>query len=282
MATFDAFALATAVGLSTQRVALSIGPLAVAVRTPVTVAMGVASVAELTGRRVNVALGTSSDVVVEEWHGRRRSPSVTALLDHARTTAALLRGDRSDGSGEVVTSRGYRLRLPAVPTTLTVAAFGPRTIRAAAAIADRLVLNMLTPATAGRLVERFHTAAAALRRPRPRTAIWLAAAVDPQPATLEQIARGSVGYLAAPGYGEMFAEAGFGELVEFARRRPHPRELLAAIPSELISAVALVGTVDEVRARIDAYRDVGIDEVCLVPATAGDDHGARTLTALAP
>ncbi|MFL5823283.1 MAG: LLM class flavin-dependent oxidoreductase, partial [Solirubrobacteraceae bacterium] len=47
MASFDAFALATAVGLQTERVRLKVGPLAVGVRSPVAIALGVASVATL-------------------------------------------------------------------------------------------------------------------------------------------------------------------------------------------------------------------------------------------
>src|SRR5256885_324406 len=63
--------------------------------------------------------------------------------------------------------------------------------------------------------------------------VWLATVVDPSEAGVEQLRRGLVAYLSAPGYGEMFAEAGFGELVRFARTGPHPGELLAAIPAEL-------------------------------------------------
>ena len=72
MATYDAFAFATAVGHRTEQIALNIGPLAVSVRTPMTMAMGIASVADLTGRKASLALGASSTVVVEEWHGRHR------------------------------------------------------------------------------------------------------------------------------------------------------------------------------------------------------------------
>ena len=71
MATFDAFALGAVVAERTARAALTIGPLAVAVRDPVMIAMGVGSLTELTGRTVNVALGSSSPVVVRQWHGRR-------------------------------------------------------------------------------------------------------------------------------------------------------------------------------------------------------------------
>jgi len=57
MATFDAFALATAVGAATEGIRLRIGPLAAGVRGPVAVALGLSSVATLTGREVDIALG---------------------------------------------------------------------------------------------------------------------------------------------------------------------------------------------------------------------------------
>ena len=88
MATFDAFALATAVGGHTRQIALSIGPLAVSVRTPVTAAMGIASVAALTGRRVALALGASSTVVVEQWHGCPRSRTASHLDETAQIVQA--------------------------------------------------------------------------------------------------------------------------------------------------------------------------------------------------
>src|SRR5262245_317954 len=56
MATFDAFALATAIGLRAPGLQLSIGPLAIGVRSPVGIALGVSSVATLTGSRVDIAL----------------------------------------------------------------------------------------------------------------------------------------------------------------------------------------------------------------------------------
>ena len=43
--------------------------------------------------------------------------------------------------------------------------------------------------------------------------------------------------------------------------------------------VGLVGDLDAVRARVEAYAEAGLDEIALVPATAGDLGGERTLTA---
>src|SRR5205085_9325583 len=71
MATFDAFALGAAIAARTERIPLTVGPLAVAVRDPMALALGTASVAALGGgRRVGLALGSSSPVLVAGWHGR--------------------------------------------------------------------------------------------------------------------------------------------------------------------------------------------------------------------
>lgn len=280
MATFDAFAFATAAAAATQQIGFSIGPLAVSVRTPMTIAMGTASVAALTGRPTAVALGASSNVVVEEWHGRDRARTALHLDESAQIVRGLLAGEKVDFSGELASCRGYRLRLDAVPGPLTVAAFGPAAVRVAGRRADRMLLNMVTPASLGRLREQVEAAAAEAGRPAPQVAVWLSCAVDPQPGAVQQLLRAIVGYLAAPGYSEMISEAGFAELVDFARSRPHPKELLERMPGELVSAIGLVGSEQAISERLEEYRAAGADEICLVPATAGDPAGERTLSAM--
>lgn len=303
MATFDAFVLAAVVAGRTARAALTVGPLAVAVRDPVMIAMGAASVAELTGRTVNVALGSSSPVVVEQWHGRRQERTAVALAESAAAVRTLLAGGKADLAGQLIRTRGYRLRAKPPATPLTIAAFGRGAIRVAARQADRMVINLVTPKSAARLVQMLHDECRAAGRPVPPVAAWLPAAVGPSPdrpspdrpspdgagpagaapAGTEQLRRGLVSYLSAPGYGEMFAEAGFGDLVRFARTGPHPGELLAAIPAELTGHVSLAGRREAVLARLAEYARAGVDEVALVPGSCdADPAGVATLTALAP
>lgn len=280
MATYDAFAFATCAGLRTEQIALTVGPLAVSVRTPMTMAMGLASVADLTGRPTALALGASSTVVVQEWHGRERKRTATHLDETAQIVRGLLNGEKVDFEGELASCRGYRLRLDPPGSPLTIAAFGPAAVKVAARRADRMLLNMVTPASLARLRKKMEQAAIEAGRDAPRLAVWLPAAIDPGADTIQQLQRAVVGYLAAPGYGEMISAAGFEELVAFARTRPHPRELLAAMPDELISSVGLVGNETEIQTRVAEYMAAGADEICLVPATAGDDNGQRTLQAL--
>jgi probable F420-dependent oxidoreductase len=293
MATFDAFALGAVVAGRTSRAALTVGPLAVAVRDPVMIAMGAGSLAELTGRTVNVALGSSSPVVVEQWHGRRQERTALALAESATAVRTLLAGGKADVRGEVISTRGFRLRTRAPGTPLTIAAFGRGAVKAAARHADRMVINLVTPKSAARLVQMLHDECRAAGRPVPPVAVWLATVVGPDevgaaqggpvPESIEQLRRGLVAYMSAPGYGEMFAEAGFGDVVRFARTRPHPGELLAAIPAELTGHVSLVGDQRAVRARLAEYASAGVDEVALVPGSSdADPAGVATLTALAP
>ncbi len=275
MATFDAFALATAIGERTVRIGLTLGPFAPAVRDPMTIAMGVASVAALTGRRTAVALGASSPVVVEQWHGRTRGRTAAELRDAAGELRRLLAGERSAG--------GYRLRLPSPPVcSLTIAAFGPATVRLAGQVADRMVVNMCTPGAVAELRAQLDAASDAAGRDRVPLAAWIPAAIDPTAEGIEQIRRGLVAYLAAPGYGEMFSAAGFADLVDRARRGEPPARLLAAVDDSLVDVVGAVGDVATARARLAALVAAGIDEPVLVPVTAGDDGGRRTLLALAP
>jgi probable F420-dependent oxidoreductase len=283
MATFDAFALGAVVAERTARAALTIGPLAVAVRDPVMIAMGAGTLAELTGRTVNVALGSSSPVLVEQWHGRRSERTALALAESATAVRALLAGGKADVQGEVIRTRGFRLRTRAPATPLTIAAFGRGAVRVAAAQADRMVINLVTPKSAARLVQMLHDECRAAGRPVPPVAAWLAAVVDPSAPGIEQLRQGLVSYLSAPGYGEMFAEAGFGDVVRFARTRPHPGELLAAIPPELVGHVCLAGETQAVRARLAEYANAGVDQIALVPGSSdADPAGVATLTALAP
>jgi probable F420-dependent oxidoreductase len=282
MATFDAFTLGAVIAERTARAALTVGPLAVAVRDPVMIAMGVGSLTELTGRTVNVALGSSSPVVVRQWHGRRQERMATALAESAEAVRTLLDGGKADVQGQVIQTRGYRLRTAAPRSPLTIAAFGAGAVKVAARQADRMVINLVTPKSAARLVQMLRDECQAAGRPVPPVAVWLGTVVDPSEQGIEQLRRGLVAYLSAPGYAEMFAEAGFGDVVSFARTGPHPRELLAAIPAELVGHVSLVGDEKTIRARLAEYAGAGVDEVALVPgSTDADPAGVATLTVLA-
>ena len=276
---WDAFVLATALGIATERIPITVGPMPVHVRDPATIARAAASTAALVRRSVGVALGTSSRRVVERMHGRSRRRAAATLAESAQAVRAYLAEGEAHIDGEFVTTH-YRLRLDPPRGPLTVAAFGDRAIAVAAEHADRMVLDLVSPELAREYRAKLDAGARRAGRPAPSLAAWIPAAVDPDPESYAQIMQTLAGYLGVAGYTEMFAAAGFGEAVEMARAGADPGDLVGALPPEAAATVGLVGDAHSVSARLDAYA-AALDEVVLVPATAGDPGGERTLMALA-
>lgn len=275
--TWDAFVLAAAIGKAIRSASLTVGPVPVSVRDPATIARGAASVSAITGRRVAVALGTASVRVVEKLHGRSRRRPVTDLKESARAIRNLIETPKTESwmdDPDAIFLR--RLDPPSGP--LTVAAFGDRAIGVAVDYADRMLLDLVTPEQVGILRSRLEAAVGS--GPRPTLAAWLPAAVDPTGEGRRQVLEGIAGYLTIGGYKEMFLEAGFDEAVERAVSGAELDDLVEALPAEAAGAVGLVGSRADVRTRLETYSEAGLDEVALVPVTAGDPHGERTLRAL--
>jgi probable F420-dependent oxidoreductase len=277
MATFDAFALATAVGLRAPGLRLNVGPLPINVRTPVSVALGASSVASLTGCQIDVALGASSPFIVAGWHDREWLHSAARMRESIECLRPVLRGERADYNGRHVRSHGFRLRHPLPDTRIGVGAFGPTMTQLAARLADEVVLNLASPQRVAQVRQQVEHHAAAVDRVPPHLTVWVPVAVRPGEAALRQLAGQLAIYLAPPGYGEMFCELGFAEFVERARSGARRSELAAAIPLELADQLAAVGTPEQVAARLRAYLEAGADTVAVIPVTAEDPAGRAAL-----
>jgi probable F420-dependent oxidoreductase len=281
MATYDAVALATAVGHRAPGLRLKIGPLAIGVRTPASIALAASSVAALTGSRADVALGASSPAIVAGWHGRDWAHSATRMRETVDCLRAILAGRPSDCDGRHVQSHGFRLRRPQPDVRISVAAFGPAMTRVAARHADEVVLNLVPPERVRAVRATVDAEAAAAGRTPPRLAVWVAAALDPGAGARAQLASQVAIYLAPPGYGEMFSELGYSDLVRRARGGERRRDLARRIPDALLEQVCAVGSAEEVAARVTAYREAGADVVGVAPSTAEDPGGRGVLSALA-
>jgi probable F420-dependent oxidoreductase len=258
---FDAFALAGHLAATTQ-IGLTVGPVASGTRDPVSIARAVASVSVLGGRPARLALGASNQVVVGGFHGRPFGDEPARM----RRVVASIRRQLDTGRSDT----GYRSALGPVDAHIAVAAFGRRMLAVAADVADRVVVNLVTPEQAGLLT------AAAGGKP---VVAWVVAALDPSGSTRAQVASQVAHYLAAPGYAEMFERAGFGDLVGRARDGMPLGGLAGLIGDELLSAVTLYGSAADIAAGCERYRRAGVD-VAIVPTTADDPGARRTLREL--
>jgi probable F420-dependent oxidoreductase len=281
MATYDAFALATAIGHRAPGLHLKVGPLAVGVRGPVALALGATSVASLTGSDVDIALGASSPAIVAGWHDRRWAQHASLMRETIECLRSILAGARVNYSGRHVRSHGFRLRDPRPATRIAVGSFGRAMIQVAAQRADEVVLNLVPPSRVADIRADIDSEAAAHGRIPPRLTVWVPTALNPGDAARIQLAAQLAVYLAPPGYGDMFSELGFGELVARARAGARRLELANAVPVELLNQVCALGSADRIAARLRAYHQAGADSVAVVPSTAEDHGGRATLGAAA-
>ena len=281
MASFDAFALATAVGLRSPGLRLKLGPLPISVRTPAAIALGASSVAALTACEIDIARGASSPVIVTGWHDRDWRHGAARMRESIECLRSMLRGDRADFDGRYVRSHGFRLRQPMPRAGIGVGLFGPVMTRVAAEAADEIVLNLSTPQRVAEIKAQVEAHAAAADRTPPHVTVWVPAAVDPGEASLRQVAAQLAVYLAPPGYGEMFSALGHADLVHRARSGARRSELAAAIPLELAGQLGAFGSREQVAARLQAYLQAGADTVAVVPVTAEDPAGETVLACAA-
>jgi alkanesulfonate monooxygenase SsuD/methylene tetrahydromethanopterin reductase-like flavin-dependent oxidoreductase (luciferase family) len=76
----------------------------------------------------------------------------------------------------------------------------------------------------------------------------------------------------APAYLESARAAGFGDVAEAIGERVRACDLRGAVdlvPDEMVDAMVMAGSAERVQARIERYREVGLDGVHLLPSPPG-------------
>ena len=281
MVTYDAFALATAIG---HRVpGLPLRGRTAGGRCP---QPGHACARRQLGRiadrqAVDIALGASSPVIVAGWHDREWAHAAPRVRETIECLRSLFDGDRIDYDGNQIRSHGFRPRRPRPGTRIAVGAFGPAVTRVAARHADEVVLNLVPSQRVAQVRATIDGEAAKVGRTPPSLTVWVPAAFEPGNAALRQLAAQLTVYLAPPGYGEMFCELGYGDLVRRARAGAGRRELADHVPEDLLGQICLAGSAERIATSLRAYHEAGADCVAVVPSTAEDPGGRAVLAAVA-
>ena len=123
---FDALALAGAVATLTRRITITVGPLAIGLRDPVLLAMGVASIGVLGGRDARLTLGASTPAVVAKWHGREWGSEAARMEEAVTLIRQVLHGERTQHHGASFHSEGFRSALAPQPAHISVAGLASR------------------------------------------------------------------------------------------------------------------------------------------------------------
>lgn len=279
----DAFVTCALLADSTERIGLATGIVPLRSRGATLTAMGAASVAEVAAGRFRLGVGVGHVETVGPWLGRGSPPGIEAVESELRTIAALLRGERLDG--------GDRGRLRGVhhptPPPLVLAALSPRMAEVSGRLADGVVVNWVTAGRAGELaaLARAGRAAAGLPAEGFEVACYVPVCVTEEVGAARlALARQVAAYGRLRAYARSMSACGFEpEVAELASIGKGEEE---RVPAALLDALAAIGPLDQVRARLDEFGAAGVDLIVAAPVPLPGEAAwpsmVETWTALAP
>jgi probable F420-dependent oxidoreductase len=290
---YDAVSVMTAVAGATSRVKIASGIVGIYLRDPLLMAMGAASVNELSDGRLVLGLGTSTPVIVEQWHGMTFDKPLVRMREYVDLVRRLMAGERVRHAG-AYTLRGAQLGAPsrgAAP--IFIAALNPRMLALAGEIGDGVILNFPSLEYTRRAIATVEKGLRAAGKDRAsfNITVFLRTSVTDNPqAVIGKFRSELLTYVLAPVYRRIFTEDGHGEMCDTVNdlwAKGDRAEALAAVDDGFIMRRSAIGTADEVKRRYQEYRDLGADAICVFPVPEEDEANVeagrlRVITALAP
>ncbi|MEU4241586.1 LLM class F420-dependent oxidoreductase [Actinoplanes sp. NPDC026619] len=275
----DAFTPLALAAAWTPRMRLGTAIAPVFTRGPGLLAMTAAALAEAAPGRFQLGIGASSPVVVGDWNAAEFTQPYARSRDMLRFLKSALAGEVVDHDYGTFALRRFRLeRPPAVPPQILLAALRPGMLRLAAAEADGVILNWLSPADVG-------TALAETKAAGPDFEVAARIFVCPtdDAGYARNVGRRLIAaYLTVPAYADFHRWLGRTELLTpmwQAWSAGDRKGALAAIPDTLVDELIVHGAPAECRTKVEAYAKAGIKVpvMALLPTPALESGGAATL-----
>jgi F420-dependent oxidoreductase-like protein len=285
-----------------ERAKLASGIFQMPARTPAMTAMTAATLDNMSNGRFILGLGISGPQVVEGWHGQPFDRPLARAREYVEIVRKALARETLTYDGEF-----YKLPRPGGPgkplkliikpvqerIPIYLAAIGPKNTALAAEIADGWLPTLFAPehvdvfrpsleegaARAGRSLDEleitpqvsmgiYDDVEHARNFMRPYMALYI----------------GGMGSRERNFYNQLVTRYGYGDAakeVQDLYLSGRQADAMAAIPDELIDKVALTGSREKVRERLDAYRDAGVKTLLVTPAAASQEDRLRMIRDLA-
>ncbi|MGH3158372.1 MAG: LLM class F420-dependent oxidoreductase [Streptosporangiaceae bacterium] len=248
-------------------------------RGPALLAMSAATIAGLAPGRFVLGVGTSSQVIVEQWNGIELAQPYQRARDTLRFLRAALAGEKVSEQYETFTIQGFRLdNPPKPPPGLALAALRAGMLRLAAAEAGAAITNWVAPADLPTI------------RAAAGDDCELIARIFVCPAADAEVAR-SIGrrliaaYMTVPVYAAFQTWLGRGEALkpmQDAWAAGDRRGAVALIPDDVVDDLVVHGAPQACRERVAQYREQGLDTPVIALTPAPGTEPATMVPLLAP
>lgn len=247
-------------------------------RGAATLAQTVASMAQAAPGRFALGIGTSSNVIVENWNGIPFEKPYQRVRDTIRFLRAALAGEKVTEEYETFAVKGFRLalRVDEVPPIL-VAALRPGMLRLAGTEGDGAIINWLSADDVKTVVPHVGEGKEVAAR------IFVMPSEDTE--TVRFVGKRAIAaYLNVPVYAKFHEWLGRGEVLApmwDAWKAGDRDAATAAIPDSLVDELVVHGSAADCRAHLARYAANGVTTPA--PAIlAGPDDARQAMRDLAP
>jgi probable F420-dependent oxidoreductase len=249
----------------TERMRLGTGVVNPFTRGPAVLAQHAAALADVSGGRFVLGIGSSSDVIVERWNQRTFEKPLSAVREAVPVLREVLGGGRGPG--------GFRLETPPehhVP--IVIAALRDRMLRLGGELGDGTFVNFLPLSATDHVVGRIREGANG-----PTEIICRFFCIPGEGLDVARFMFAAYGTV--PVYEAFFRGLGWGQAIDpmvQAWRAGDRKQALELVPEELLREIFVLGDTDAMRARLHEYAERGITTFVLTPI------GADLIDELAP
>ena len=273
----DAVTVLAWLAASTTRIKVGSAIMQIPGRTPGNTAMTAATLDLMSGGRFILGLGTSGPQVVEGWHGQPWGKPLGKTREYIEIVRTALRREVVEHHGEHyripydgpgTTGLGKPLKLMLRPLRADIpiylAAIGPKNVALAAEIADGWLPMLVSPE---RFDEAFGPSLAGAREGF-EIAAGVSVLVGRDVQSLRDALKPNialyVGGMGAKGknfYNSLVSRYGWeaeAAQIQELYLGGNPRAAIAAVPDELVDALALVGPKERIRDRLEAWRETPV------------------------
>lgn len=266
-----------AVAAPTLRLGTAIAP--AYTRGPACLAQSAATLGATAPGRFVVGVGSSSQVIVEDWNDRSFERPFHRTRDVVRFLRQAFAGERIDADFDTFRIRGFRLGVKVDPAPpILVAALRSRMLRMAGVEADGAIINWLSASDVGKVAPLVHAGG-------PGKEIVARIMVMPTSDTdaARAVARRLIAtYLNVPVYAEFHRWLGRADQLQQMWElwaTGSRSEAAASVPDSVVDALVLHGPPEACQEQIQAYVDNGVTTpvLSLIPTQEDPRKVARQL-----
>ena len=259
----ESFSTLGAVAQVTEKVRLGTSIISIFARTPATVAMGAMTLDMLSYNKAVIGLGSSTEAIVEGWHGARFEQPVARMREYVECLRLMMSGEKASYAGKFYNLKNFKLlhQPPRSHVPIFMAAVNKRMVSLASELADGVLLYMRPFEELGRTIAGIKQATSGRKF---EVALSLICAVsDSEPGKAREKAAKTLAFYVAVGkyYARFLADNGFQDEVariSDAYWKSGGDAAAKQVTEKMLDSITIAGTRGDCRKALARFCDAGV------------------------